>query len=103
MNIEQNASIVDWIQQWYINQCDGEWEHEYGIKVYTVDNPGWSVVIDLNHTTLEDLEMPYQLFEKSEDDWYGFSIQKNAYKASGDPTKLELLLKKFKEIVDANG
>ncbi|WP_203237204.1 Imm53 family immunity protein [Streptomyces gilvosporeus] len=28
---------------WYTSQCDGGWEHEYGIRIETLDNPGWSV------------------------------------------------------------
>ncbi|MEN2424289.1 Imm53 family immunity protein [Streptomyces rimosus] len=37
---------------WYTNQCDGDWEHEYGIRIETLDNPGWSVKIDLEETRL---------------------------------------------------
>ncbi|MEW1657997.1 Imm53 family immunity protein [Streptomyces sp. NPDC093707] len=31
---------------WYTSQCDGDREHEYGIRIETLDNPGWSVEID---------------------------------------------------------
>ncbi len=39
-------------------QCDGEWEHDYGIKIETLDNPGWLVSIDLLGTDLEDKSFP---------------------------------------------
>ncbi|MBY0204438.1 Imm53 family immunity protein [Paenibacillus cucumis (ex Kampfer et al. 2016)] len=30
-----------WIQHRYDQNCDGEWEHVYGVKIQTIDNPGW--------------------------------------------------------------
>lgn len=84
--------IINWIEQWYASQCDGEWEHEYGIKIYTLDNPGWSINIDLKYTKLEDMEIEYQLFENAENDWYGYSIKNAMFKGGDDPGKLEFLL-----------
>ncbi|UCH44768.1 MAG: hypothetical protein JSV11_10785 [Nitrospiraceae bacterium] len=37
----------DRLNRWYINQCNGDWEHQYGIVIETLDNPGWRVKIDL--------------------------------------------------------
>lgn len=42
------------LQHWYQAQCNGDWEHSYGIKIDTLDNPGWSLAIDLTGTSLED-------------------------------------------------
>jgi hypothetical protein len=39
--------------QWYQAQCDGTWEHQYGITIDTLDNPGWSLRIDVTETALE--------------------------------------------------
>jgi hypothetical protein len=38
---------------WYKDQCDGTWEHRFGIKLETLDNPGWILKIDLVHTDLQ--------------------------------------------------
>lgn len=27
------------IQNWYIEQFDGDWEHDDGIKIQSIDNP----------------------------------------------------------------
>jgi len=43
-----------WLLDWYLAQCDGDWEHDCGVKVETLDNPGWSLTIDLRDTELED-------------------------------------------------
>lgn len=41
------------ITNWYSTQCNGEWEHSFGIHVETLDNPGWLIRIDLSDTELE--------------------------------------------------
>ncbi|MFE4959105.1 Imm53 family immunity protein [Streptomyces sp. NPDC056653] len=32
--------LLDWLQNRYAQQCDGDWEHEWGVKIATLDNPG---------------------------------------------------------------
>jgi len=41
-----------WLSQWYLSQCDNNWEHSFGVKVDTLDNPGWSLKIDLTDTEM---------------------------------------------------
>ncbi|OAX48412.1 hypothetical protein gpAD87_09590 [Paenibacillus sp. AD87] len=43
-------NTLKWLQNWYLENCNGDWEHSYGVKIDTVDNPGWSVEIDLTDT-----------------------------------------------------
>ncbi len=43
------------LEQWYLRQCNDEWEHRYGIEIQTLDNPGWSVRIELTGTDCEDM------------------------------------------------
>ena len=43
---------LSWLQQWYLAHCDGEWQHGFGVTIETLDNPGWSVRIDLEGTEL---------------------------------------------------
>lgn len=38
------------LQRWYRSQCNGDWEHSYGVKIDTLDNPGWSVTVELADT-----------------------------------------------------
>ena len=44
--------------EWYSNQCNGEWEHSWGFKITTVDNPGVAVVINLANTPLAGVPFP---------------------------------------------
>ena len=48
-----NDENLIWLSQWYLAQCDNGWEHTYGVKIDTLDNPGWSLKIDLTGTELQ--------------------------------------------------
>lgn len=43
--------------EWYRSQCDDSWEHQYGIKLDTLDNPGWVLTVDLIGTDLQGKPM----------------------------------------------
>jgi hypothetical protein len=45
---------VEWLMRWYLAQCDEDWEHQFGVTIGTLDNPGWSLAVDLEGTPLED-------------------------------------------------
>jgi len=90
--------MINWLQNWYADQCNGKWEHSYGIKIQTSDNPGWIIEIDLALTRLQDLEIPYTLFATSENNWYGCSIQNKVFHGAGDAKKLEKIIEVFYEI-----
>lgn len=94
--------ILQWICEWFKENCDGDWEHQFGIKIQTIDNPGWNVTIDVSDTILEKLEIDYQFVETDDENWYGIKMIDGKFNAFGDPTKLEFLLNKFKELVEQN-
>ncbi len=93
---------LQWLQAWYASRCNGDWEHQSGVHISTIDNPGWSLTIDLEETEFSDLSIPYVMHERAEDDWYDYSAKDGKFKAYGDPLKLELLILKFREVVEAN-
>ena len=41
------ASPFSLLSKWYESNCNDDWEHGYGVKIETLDNPGWVVEIDL--------------------------------------------------------
>lgn len=91
--------MIEWLENWYENQCDGEWEHEYGIVIESLDNPGWHISIDLANTNIEIDEISWTLLEVSEKNWLGFKIENNQFIGSGDQKKLNVLIFIFKELV----
>lgn len=73
------------LQQWYRRQCNGDWEHSFGVVIDTLDNPGWHVSIDLIQTELE--HKPFASISRghSEDDadWIICKVEKSHFVASG--------------------
>ncbi|WP_035898448.1 Imm53 family immunity protein [Labrenzia sp. DG1229] len=39
---------ISQIEKWFAANCDGDWEHQGGLTIKTLDNPGWSVRLDLD-------------------------------------------------------
>ncbi|GAA0893036.1 hypothetical protein GCM10009122_27150 [Fulvivirga kasyanovii] len=81
--------IIERIQNWYKLNCNGDWEHSYGYSISTLDNPGWSVAIDLAETPLEALgyKRDYQNVEK-EHDWFSIEALDNSLKIYCGPDNL---------------
>jgi hypothetical protein len=94
-------NLIKWLSDWYSSNCDDYWEHDYGVKIETLDNPGWSIEIDIEGT---DVVVKNQSFKSPEynstTDWYCYKVENGRYEASGDPSKLELLICTFKDLVE---
>jgi hypothetical protein len=94
--------ILEWIQNWFKSQCNGDWEHNHVIKIETIDNPGWLIEIDFADTNLKLNDIIWKVYEFESNNWVGFKIENNKYIASGDYLKLELILSLFKILVEKN-
>ncbi|MFE0420974.1 immunity 53 family protein [Streptomyces sp. NPDC058953] len=88
--------VLDWLQSWYASRCDGDWEHEWGVKIETLDNPGWSVRIDLEETDLADREYPQQQVTRSEHDWVMAWTAERAFRIACGPGNLAEALTLFR-------
>jgi Immunity protein 53 len=95
------TSAITKLQDWYHSQCDGDWEHGLGIKIETLDNPGWAFKINLEDTDLEEKQfkgVSYGVGENSEtsgDDWIICKVADKRFEAAGGPHKLEEMLQVF--------
>jgi hypothetical protein len=89
------------LQAWFVGQCDGDWEHGNGITISTLDNPGWSVTIELSETSLEEREFQSLQIERSEDDWIFISRTLEKFNINCGPKNLEEGLKIFCDWADS--
>jgi len=81
------------LEKWYIKNCNQEWEHTYGIEISNIDNPGWSVKIDLRETVLENKEFKEISYQhKDGNDWLVCKKEGDKYIGFCGPEKLEELL-----------
>jgi len=94
------SAIIE-LQNWYLSQCNDDWEHTYGIEIGTLDNPGWSLLIDLSDTDLGEVSYPETSYgigdsaESSGNDWVVTKIESGKFIGYGGPHKLEELISIF--------
>lgn len=92
-------SLLDQLCDWYQSNCDEDWEHQYGVKIETLDNPGWMITIDLTWTELETKLIPEFEAQRSKHDWLFAKELKNnngrTYYTAGGPHNLEEMIQRF--------
>jgi hypothetical protein len=92
------------LQAWYLSQCDGDWEHDGGVSITTLDNPGWSVDINLEGTALQDrtfISIEHGL-NPDAPDWVICKVNKNVFMGRGGPTNLVEILGHFLDWAEKN-
>ncbi|WP_286863347.1 MULTISPECIES: immunity 53 family protein [Sphingobacterium] len=82
------------LMDWYQSNCDGDWEHIYGIKITTLDNPGWSFCANILETKLEGRSFFEESIE-NDDDWYSLNCDGEIFKGYCSPNKLDFVIDKF--------
>jgi len=96
---------LDWLMNWYVRECNNDWEHSYGIKIETLDNPGWTIEIDLRETLLEGRpfesrhgEVAGDLDEwREQGSWWAAEADGIRFKAACGPTDLSAIVGVFRE------
>ena len=92
--------------QWYLAQCNEVWEEEFGLVIDTLDNPGWSLTVDLDGTRLEG--RPFKAIYDNIDDeepvqglwgdqpWIACKVEGTKFKGLGGPRELGRLISTFR-------
>jgi hypothetical protein len=101
-SISMNLNELDWLQKWYAEQCDGDWGHSYSIDIGTLENPGWSLTIDLAETRLSGVQFGSVKLDRSEKDWLSCEIRDNQFIGHCGATNLTELLNVFKELASGD-
>jgi hypothetical protein len=97
-------SVLQKFERWYANQCNGEWEHDLGIEIGTLDNPGWKITINLAGTALEGRAFQRReqgLEDARSTDWHSIWTENAKFEGRGDPFKLLFILGLFLEWADS--
>lgn len=89
------------LQQWFLARCDGEWEHSYGIKIETLDNPGWQVEVDLAGTEWAEVKLARRVEERAPADWIHVEVAANKFTGAGGPENLGEIIQAFFKAVES--
>ena len=98
------SGIIQWLQDWTKSQIDGDWEHELGISISMLDNPGWILSADISNYG-DFLKETKPLGRDNDVDWIDFEVRVTAktyvyIEIFGDISKLNKILYSFKAIIE---
>lgn len=102
---------LNWLMQWYLAECNDDWEHSYGVRIDTLDNPGWTLRIDLCETDL--LGRPFERVERGEPasglenwrsrgSWLIADVKGEVFEAACGPLDLPAAIQIFRDWVEAS-
>jgi hypothetical protein len=83
------------LEAWYESQCDGDWEHDFGLAIGTLDNPGWMVDIPLEGTQLEGRTFTAVEDLAPERTWIVCKVSEGVFRGRGGAPMLGRILRVF--------
>jgi hypothetical protein len=102
LDVKDDQNPLPRLESWYRSMCNGDWEHTYGIKIETLDNPGWMVTIEVRDTPLSDLPFQAIRVEVSETEWIQCEVVDGVFCGTGGLGGLNMILSKFLDWAEAN-
>lgn len=98
-----SETAIQRLQAWFHEQCDGDWEHTWGLTIETLDNPGWKFSVDLEASGVEGRDFDWVKLERSEHDWLFFRSTGSVFEAACGPLNLEETLEQFLDFISGAG
>lgn len=89
---------LSWLAEWFASHCDGDWEHQEGVRIETLDNPGWRLEISLKGTALESA--PFKTVEhnyQSNVSWWRCWIEDGHFHAACSARDLPSVVDVFRQ------
>lgn len=95
MTNSPSRNLIHELQAWYHAHCNGDWEHEYGIRLENLDNPGWSLSIPISDTELESREFVPSQWDHGLGDWVSCRVENRVFRGDGGSQNLADILRLF--------
>jgi len=92
---EVQMSGLQRLQAWYAGHCDGAWEHDCGVKIETIDDPGWCVRVSLRGTPLQARGFHELERLHAGNEWVHCRVRNTCFEGYGGPMMLDEIVKIF--------
>jgi hypothetical protein len=79
------GTAISRLEKWYSQRCNGDWEHQWGVSIDTLDNPGWLMKIGLRETRAEGRVLERTRIERSTNDWVEYWVADHHFQAACGP------------------
>lgn len=96
-------SALDFLGRWFATHCDGDWEHDLGIRIETLDNPGWALNVRIEGTELQGAVADWHRTEENADQWIHWRSTGVAFEARCGPWDLIRALAAFQAFAESRG
>jgi Immunity protein 53 len=91
------VDLIEWLENWYVGRCDGEWEHECGVEIETLDNPGWSLQVDVG----DELRAFERVEWEEGEEWLHAWLEDGQLNVTCGPRSLRRALRLVREALSA--
>lgn len=102
MSSVAGAATLKFLTDWFVQRCDGEWEHDTGIRIATLDNPGWAIDIRIAETDLEGVTVDWVRADLTENRWLHWRSTGIMFEARCGAGDLEWALEAFREFASSS-
>lgn len=92
---------VQYLLDWYANNCNGDWGHEYGIKISTIDNPGWLIQVNLSETDISGRVMEPCTWEPEHGRWVRSWSNGEEFNVVCDVHSFDVAIGEFQKFAEA--
>jgi len=93
--------IFNWLENWFEQHCDGQWEYENSIVIETTEKPGWMVMIDVANTRASRKNfLPIQE-ERNHRDWIFCAVADDIFEATCGVHNLREVLGVFRNWIES--
>ena len=89
-----------WLLNWSHAHYNEKLGINKGIKISTIDNPGWSLKVSLIETEFEYQSFKAIEINRSDDNWIYCSVEEKIFKGYGGSFNLPEILEIFREWVE---
>ena len=99
------SELLEFFSEWIFRNCDGLWEHSYGMKIESLDNPGFFVEFDIFKTNMEKINFQEVIWESSSDpdsDWLECRVEGSKWRSACSVNNLSRVISIFKNWVEQN-
>jgi hypothetical protein len=100
VSFKMEESDLVWLLHWFHQQCDGDWEHGNGVRISTIESPGWSLKVSISETVCENENFQEVIIDRTETDWVYCCLRHETFEGACGLHNLPEVLKIFREWVE---
>jgi hypothetical protein len=93
--VPDTGDVLAAFQDWFVATCDGEWEHDAGVSIGSLDNLGSRVRVSLRDTANAGRGFERQETHRDEYDWIVYWVENDEFNAACGPRNLGEALSVF--------